>query len=229
MCFVLLLHSLKIVLKIFLVTVLIIIYSWKKIILVPLGCQNESLPQALFRHPIVKTILSQSSRNPYHDNLRLFRPIACGNFGSDGLVASTKFSVPEFPSKTGEDSKIFTGVLPSEIHDVEQIVKMNLYVYSICFHEELISSSVRSAQHHSPHLRNWHIIRQPNIRQSLQTQNFNAFFVIYLFKPSTDSVITNALPIVKVDKNHPKTLTCILSNVLTRTSLRNYALYSIFS
>ena len=53
--------------------------------------------------------------------------------GSDGLASSTKNLVSEFLSKTGKDSRNFTGVLPSEIHDVEQIVQMNLPVYSICF------------------------------------------------------------------------------------------------
>ena len=103
---------------------------------VPLGCQNALLPQALLRHPLIKTFLSDCDRKPYDDLLCLFREIAFEKFGSDGLASSTKYLVSEFLSKTGKESKNFTGVLPSEIHDVEQIVQLNLQVYSICFDEK---------------------------------------------------------------------------------------------
>ena len=43
---------------------------------VPLGCQNTFLPEALLRHPLVKTFLSDSDKKPYHDDLCLFRAIA---------------------------------------------------------------------------------------------------------------------------------------------------------
>ena len=43
---------------------------------VPLGCQNALLPQALLRHPLVKTFLSDSDKKAYHYNLCLFRAIA---------------------------------------------------------------------------------------------------------------------------------------------------------
>ena len=112
---------------------------------VPLGGQNGLLPQVLLRHPLVKTFLSDSDKKPYHDNLF----IPCSGFRkicSDGLAVSTKNVVSEFLSKTGKDSKNFTGVLPSEIH-VEQIVQMNLQVYSTCFDEKqnLIELSHQSA------------------------------------------------------------------------------------
>ena len=103
---------------------------------VPLGCQNALLPQALLRHPLVKTFLSDSDKKPFDDNLCLFRAVAYEKFGSGGLAVATKYLVSEFLSKTGIDSKSFTGVLPNEIHDVEQIVQMNLQVYSICFDEK---------------------------------------------------------------------------------------------
>ena len=103
---------------------------------VPLGCQIALLPQVLLRHPLVQTFLSDSDKKPYHDNLCLFRAIASKKLGNDCLVASTKTLVLDFLSKTGKASKNFTGVLPSEIHDVEQIAQMNLKVYSICFDEK---------------------------------------------------------------------------------------------
>ena len=42
---------------------------------VPFGCQNALLAQALLRHPLVKTFLSDSDKKPYHDNL--FVPCSC--------------------------------------------------------------------------------------------------------------------------------------------------------
>ena len=117
---------------------------------VPLGCQNALLPQALLRHPLIKTFLSDSDKKPYHDNLCLFRAIAFEKFGSDGLASSTKYLVSEFLSKTGKDSKNFTGVLTSEILDVEQIVQMNLQIYSICFDEK--QSPVGELSHQSANL-----------------------------------------------------------------------------
>ena len=103
---------------------------------VPRGCQKALLLQALLRHPLVKTFLSDSDKKTYHDNLCFFRAVAFRKFGSDGFADSTKYLVSEFLSKTGKDSKNFTGVLRSEIHDVEHIVQMKLQVYSICFDEK---------------------------------------------------------------------------------------------
>ena len=60
------------------------------------------------------------------------------------------FLVSEFPSETGKDSKIFTGVLPSETHDIEQIVQMNLQFYSICFDEK--QSVKGELSHQTPNL-----------------------------------------------------------------------------
>ena len=74
--------------------------------------------------------------------ISLFCAIAFENFGSDGLAASTKYLVSEFLSKTGKDRRI----LPSEIHNVEQIVQMNLQVYSICFDEKQSLIGVLSHQ-----------------------------------------------------------------------------------
>ena len=117
---------------------------------VPLGCQNALLPQALIKHPLIKTFLSDSDKKPYHDNLCFFRAVAFEKFGSDGLAASTKYLLSEFLSKTGKDSKNFTGVLPSEIHEIEQIVQMNLQVYSIGFDEK--QSLIGELSHQSANL-----------------------------------------------------------------------------
>ena len=76
---------------------------------VPLGCQNALLPQALLGHPLIKTFLSDSDRKPYPDNHCLFRAIAFEKCASDGLIASTKYLVWQFLSKTGKNSKKFTG------------------------------------------------------------------------------------------------------------------------
>ena len=80
----------------------------------------------------------------------LLRAIAIEKFGSDGLVARTKCLVSEFLSKTGKNSKSFTGVLPSEIHEVEQIVQMNLQLYSLCFDEK--QSLIEELCHQSANL-----------------------------------------------------------------------------
>ena len=103
---------------------------------IPLGCQNALLPQPLFRHPLVKTVLFEADKIPYHDSLCSYRAIAFKKFGSDGLAASTQYLATEFLSKTGKDRKNFAGVLPSKIHEVEEIVQMNLQVYSVCFEEK---------------------------------------------------------------------------------------------
>ena len=114
---------------------------------VPLGCQNALLPQAPLRRPLVKTFLSDSDEKIYQDNLCLFRAIVFETFGSDGLVAWTNYLESEFLSKTGKGNRNFTGVLPSEIHDVEQTVQINLQVYSICFDEK--QSLIEELSHQS--------------------------------------------------------------------------------
>ena len=65
----------------------------------------------------------------------MFRVVAFEKVGSDGLADSTTYLESEFLSKTRKDSKKSTGVLPSEIHDVEQIVQLNIQIYSFCFDE----------------------------------------------------------------------------------------------
>ena len=79
----------------------------------------------------------------------LFHAIAFEKINSDCLVAPTKYLVSEFLSKTGKISKNFTSVSPSEIHEIEQIVQMNLQVYSICFDEK---QSLKELCHQSANL-----------------------------------------------------------------------------
>ena len=114
---------------------------------VPLNCQNLLLPQPLLRHPLVKTFLSDSDKKPYHDKLCLFRATAFEKIGSDRLAASTQYILSEFLSKTRKENRNFTGVPPSEIHEVEEIVHRNAQVYSISFDEKqnLIELSHQSA------------------------------------------------------------------------------------
>ena len=117
---------------------------------VPLGCQNALLHQALLRHPLVKTSLSESDKKLYQDKLCLIRAIVFETFGSDGLFAWTNYLVSEFLSKTGKENTNFAGVLPSEIHDVEQTVQINLQVYSNCFDEK--HSLIGELSHQSANL-----------------------------------------------------------------------------
>ena len=70
---------------------------------------------------------------------------------------------------------------------------------------------------------NWHIILLPNTPQILQLQTFNVLFAIFVLELSTDSVITNALPMVIVVELHPTTLTCILSKILNQNFFMNHA------
>ena len=51
---------------------------------VPFGCQNSLLPDAVLRPPLIKSLLNDSVRKRYHDNLRLFPASAPEKFGSDG-------------------------------------------------------------------------------------------------------------------------------------------------
>ena len=94
---------------------------------------RNMLPQALLIHPLVKTFLCHGDKKPYQDILCLFRAISFEKNGHDVFVASTKYLVPQFLSKTGKDSKKITSVLRSEIHEIDQIARMNQQVYSCRF------------------------------------------------------------------------------------------------
>ena len=142
---------------------------------VPLGCQYALLTHILSRYPLIKTFLCDCKKNVIMMISVCSVQLLSKKVGSDGLVASTKYLLSELLSKTGKDSKTFTGVLRSENHEVEQIVPVNLQVYSICCDEKenlIVKLSHQSANFFSATIclpqHDNHICRTKNIDKYLK-------------------------------------------------------------
>ena len=101
-----------------------------------IGCTDVELPNALIRNKGIKSLLSDSNKKPYHDNLCLFRAIAFDLQGSENLSNNTLQYFTSFLRESENDAVDFPGVSLEEIPLVEKIPSANLNLYSLCYNEE---------------------------------------------------------------------------------------------
>ena len=94
-----------------------------------------NLPQAIIKKPNIGTFLVDGKK-PSDDNLCLFRAVAFEIFGKRDLVTSTKSLVSTFLSRIGEEIGSFKGIHTNEIQIVENIIGMNISLFSIIFDEQ---------------------------------------------------------------------------------------------
>ena len=75
-------------------------------------------------------ISDQNTKQPYTDNLCLFRALAVHLHGRTSLETST----PKIPNeKSGCDSEQFHGVSMDSLPIVENVVEKNIFIYDIDF------------------------------------------------------------------------------------------------
>ena len=113
-----------------------------------LGCENALLLKLFLDIRKSKHSSLTPIKKTYHDKLCFFHASAFKKLGNGGFADSTKYLVTEFLSKTGKNNKNFTGALPSELLDVEQIVQINLQGCSICCDEK--QNLIGELSHQSP-------------------------------------------------------------------------------
>ena len=104
---------------------------------IPMGCKDAVLPESLLRnHSIYCLTFERNTRQPYKDNLCLFRAFALHLYGNERLEEETSklFNLFLVNSTNPEPSK-FQEVCMDDIPSVENIVAINIFIYDIDFIE----------------------------------------------------------------------------------------------
>ena len=99
---------------------------------VPMGCRDSVIPEPLLRTNHVKFLVSdQNTKQPYNDNLCLFRALAVHLHGTNSLGTSTSKIFNDFLEKSGCDPKQFCGVSMDNRPIVEDVVGKSIFIYDI--------------------------------------------------------------------------------------------------
>ena len=96
---------------------------------IPMVCPDSGLPEPLLRHTQVNCLLSNKDKEPYKDQLFLFRALAMYLNGHNDLDSHTSRYFREFVSKSGYDPKRFHGVSVKDVPVVGENVQRNVFTY----------------------------------------------------------------------------------------------------
>ena len=115
-----------------------------------MGCKDEVLPEPLHRnHSIYCFTFERNTRQPYKDNLCLFRALALHLHGNERLEEETSKLFSLFlVNSTNPDPSKFQGVCMDDIASVEDVVTLNIFISDINFNDgamvgELARRSIR--------------------------------------------------------------------------------------
>ena len=99
---------------------------------VQMGCPDSVIPEPLMRNNHVNCLVSdRDTKQPYNDNLRLFRALAVHLHGTTSLETSTSKNFNDFLEKSGCAPKHFRGVSMDNLPIVEDVVEKNIFIYDI--------------------------------------------------------------------------------------------------
>ena len=100
---------------------------------IPMGCKDAVLPESLLRNPSIYCLtFERNTRQPYKDNLCLFRALALHLHGNERLEEETSKLFNLFlVNSTNPDPPKFQGVCMDDIASVEYIVSINIFIYDI--------------------------------------------------------------------------------------------------
>ena len=154
---------------------------------VPMGCKNAVLPEPLLRIGTINCLMyEENTRQPYNDNLCLFRALALHLHGTQRLEEETSKIFNLFINKMdGLSPNKFQGVHMNDIPTVEDLLTLNILLYDIDIVDgnivgELARRSVQKYENTVRLLRyNNHICYVNNINavfQSFRCPNCDTFF-----------------------------------------------------
>ena len=154
---------------------------------VPMGCKNAVLPEPLLKnHTINCVTFEENTRQPYNDNLYLFRALALHMHGNQRLEEETSKLFNLFINKMDELSpNQFQGVRMNDVPTVEDLLTLNILLYDIDIVDgnivgELARRSVQKYENTVRLLRyNNHICHVNNINEVFQCfrcSNCDTFF-----------------------------------------------------
>ena len=145
---------------------------------VPVGCKDRVLPEPLLRICNVNCFsFERITRQPYNDNLCLFRALALHLHGNEKLEeeeTSKIFNLFLNSSEEGDVSK-FQGVHLNDIPKIEDLLQLNIFLYDIDFVDgelfgELARRSIQKYENSVKALRyNNHICYVNNINALFKT------------------------------------------------------------
>ena len=100
---------------------------------IPMGCKDAVLPESLLRNPSIYCLtFERNTRQPYKDNLCLFRALALHLHENERLEEETSKLFNLFLiNSTNPDPSKFQGVCMDDIPSVEDIVGINIFIYDI--------------------------------------------------------------------------------------------------
>ena len=119
---------------------------------IPMGCKDTVLPEPLLKNRTVYCLtFEQNTRQPYNDNLCLFRALCLHLHGNERLEEETNklFSL-YLQKKDGIEPASFQGVCMDDIPTVEQITGINIFLYDVDIVEGSLVGELarRSVQKH---------------------------------------------------------------------------------
>ena len=100
---------------------------------IPMGCKDAVLSESLLRNPSIYCLtFERNTRQPYKDNLCLFRALALHLHGNERFEEETLklFNLFLVNSSNPDPSK-FQGVCMDDVPSVEDIVGINIFIYDI--------------------------------------------------------------------------------------------------
>ena len=100
---------------------------------VPMGCKGAVLPEPLLKNRNLYCLTySENTRQPYNDNLCLFRALALHKHGNNKLEEETTKLFQLFMNeKEGLTPENFDGVSMDDIPLVEYVASINIFIYII--------------------------------------------------------------------------------------------------
>ena len=113
---------------------------------IPMGCKDTVLPEPLLKNHNVNCLtFEKNTRQPYNDNLCLFRALALHLFGNEKLEEETSKIFSLFLNNIEEsDVSKFQGAQLNDIAKVEDLLQLNIFLYDIVFVDgELIGELCR--------------------------------------------------------------------------------------
>ena len=117
---------------------------------IPMGCRDVALPDPLLKNHTVNCLtFEQNTRQPYNDNLCLFRALALHLHGNEKLEGKTcRLFNCYLEKKGGIEPTKFQEVCAGDIPLVEDLIQVNIFLYDIDFVDGSIVSELarRSVQ-----------------------------------------------------------------------------------
>ena len=102
---------------------------------VPMGCKDTVLPEPLLKNHNVNCLtFERNTRQPYNDNLCLFRALALHLHGYEKREEETSKNFNLFLNNREEgDVSKFQGVHLNDIPKIENLLQLNIFLYDIDF------------------------------------------------------------------------------------------------